>query len=232
MTVLERFGAARVKRSVLPRAALAAWALRARAGAARVVALRRLGVPVSVELFVAFDDPYGAVALPGLLEIARHHPLAVTVRPVLRHGLEGDPDLEARRAHAVVDADRLLRRTGARLHRRAPVEPVAVRFLAAWVEAARARGRATEFAAAAFSSLWVTGSGPVTPEAFEALYVEIVGEAPPRALGSHDRRLEANARRLRAKGHWETPAARLAGQWFFAHERLEQIAALAARLAG
>jgi 2-hydroxychromene-2-carboxylate isomerase len=36
-------------------------------------------------------------------------------------------------------------------------------------------------------------------------------------------RLAANRARQLRKGHWESPAARVQGEWFFAHERIPQI---------
>jgi len=219
----------RLQRSLLPSAVVAASRLRAPRHAA--VRLRRaLGGRIRVELYFAFDDPYAAIALPGLLRLVEGRPVQLLLYPLLQRGIEQDPAAEARRQYAVVDADRLAQRASLRLARRAPLAAADCAFLAAWTEAARGNAAMPAFAAAALSALWLDSAGAVPRDACLQLHRTILGNEPPAEEAPWLGRLEQNTRRLHAKGHWESPAARIAGEWFFAHERLPQIAALLQRL--
>lgn len=212
-----------LQRALAPRVVVAASRLQApRRAAAR---LRRwFGRPLRMELYFAFDDPYAAIALPGLLRLCERRPVALTLYPLLQHGIPGDPAAPARALHAVQDAARLALRTQQRLARRAPLAPADTAFLAAWCEAARGDAAMPRFAAAALEQLWLGSTGPLQREVFVALYREHLRRDPPAETAADAAALASNARRLLAKGHWESPALRLAGEWFFAHERLAQIA--------
>jgi 2-hydroxychromene-2-carboxylate isomerase len=203
----------RVQRSLAPRA---------------VVALSRLRLPrpwpPRVELYFAYDDPYAVLALPGLLALTRARGLPLHLYPLLERGIPGDPAAEQRRHYALVDADRLLQRRGLRLCRRQPLAAADCAFLAAWTQAAAAEPAGAGFAAAALEQLWLHGDGPVEPEAFAPLHRDILRRPPPADSPQLAQALRGNTRRLHARGHWESPAARVGGEWFFAHERLPQIA--------
>ena len=46
-------------------------------------AFRRVrGLPKNIELFFAFDDPYSAIALPGLIKIAAEHHANLNLLPL------------------------------------------------------------------------------------------------------------------------------------------------------
>ena len=219
----------RLQRSLLPSAVVAASRLRAPRHAA--IRLRRaLGGRIGIELYFAFDDPYAAIALPGLLRLIQNRPVQLLLYPLLQRGIEQDPAAEARRRYAVEDADRLAQRASLHLTRRAPLAAKDCAFLAAWTEAARGHAAMPAFAAAALSALWLDSTGPVPREACRQLHRSILGGEPPADAAPWLERLAQNTRRLHARGHWESPAARIAGEWFFAHERLPQIAALLERL--
>lgn len=209
-------------RAVLPRMALRAFWLRRRA---QVIAAK-LGATPSIELYFAFDDPYGTVAVPGVIELARRHDVELTLVPVVVHGLEGDPDQPLRVAASLIDAARLLRRQGRLLARREPIAPRDVAFLAAWTEAARVRGKEAELATEALAALWERNEPIDATGTLGAIYQRVVGEAPPTERASWDRIVTHNEQELRGRGHWETPAARIAGEWFFAHERIETMGEL------
>jgi 2-hydroxychromene-2-carboxylate isomerase len=221
----------RVQRSLLPRAVIAASRVRApRRMAARLT--RACGGRIGIELYFAFDDPYAAIALPGLLRLIEGRPLQLHLYPLLQRGIPQDPAAAARRHHAVMDADRVAGREGQRLRRQAPLDPTDCAFLAAWTEAARGHAAQAAFAAAALQLLWRDSSGAVPRQACLDLHRKHLGGEPPADTEACQDRLAGNTRRLHARGHWESPAARVAGEWFFAHERLAQIAALLDQLEG
>lgn len=209
-----------MSRSVMPQAMLRAFWLRRRV---RSAATKALGLTPSIELYFAFDDPYTAVALPAVIDLARRHGVALSLYPVGNHGIVGDPDLPLRREASIVDAARLLRRHGRVLRHRPPIEPDAVRFLAAWTESARVSGTEAAFAAAAVASIWESADPLSVTGPLRSVYERVVNAPPPADRGPFDQAVARNEKRLRARGHWETPAARIAGEWFFAHERVEQM---------
>ena len=196
-----------------------------------VVALSRMRIPrpwsraPRVELYFAFDDPYAAIGLPGLLELTTDRGLDLEVYPLLERGIPDDPAAEKRRLYSVVDAKRLADRSSRRFSRREPLRVSDCAFLAAWTETARGDSAAPLFAAAALDELWLRSDGPVVREPFEELHRRILDRTPPIDEAATRASLTRNAERLRACGHWESPAARIDGEWFFAHERLPQIAA-------
>lgn len=203
-----------------------------------VVALSRIHLPrpwprqVRPELYYAYDDPYAVLALPGLLRLTQARGLPMRLYPLIERGIPGDPAAEQRRAYSVVDADRLLQRDERRLSRQRPLHAADCQFLAAWTQAAIGDPAVVLFAAAALEQLWLHSDGPVEPEAFAVLHRRILEREPPADAAPWIGQLLGNTRRLVARGHWESPAARIEGEWFFAHERLPQIAACLDRLLG
>ena len=212
----------RIQRTLAPRA---------------VVALSRLRLPrpwrrqARVELYFAYDDPYAAVALPALLDLTRARGLPLNLYPLLQRGIPGDPAELQRQAYSIVDADRLLQRDGRSLSRRQPLAAADCAFLAAWTEAARGDAAMPGFAAAAVEALWLGTDGPLRREALAQLHRRILGREPVADTVMMQAALAANTKRLHRRGHWESPAAWVEGEWFFAHERLPQIAAVLDRSA-
>jgi 2-hydroxychromene-2-carboxylate isomerase len=109
------------------------------------------------------------------------------------------------------------------LKRNEVVDPQATAFLAEWVESLRGQPSMQAFAAAALTRLWLNSSGAIEEADFASLFREIAGHAPPKPGEDIRRRLADNHLRQLRKGHWESPAARVEGEWFFAHERVPQI---------
>ncbi len=188
---------------------------------------RALGRRARVELFFAFDDPYAAIALPGLLRIVRQHNASLTLYPIVSRGIADDPAALERRRHAVADSACLAQRFARKLSRREPLRAGDCAFLAAWTESARNDPGMAAFAAAALDLLWFQSSGAVDEAAFRRLHAQHLHSA---AAAHNDQALARNSERLLRGGHWESPAARVEGQWFLAHERLVQIDEHLARL--
>jgi 2-hydroxychromene-2-carboxylate isomerase len=207
-------------RRVLPRAVVALSRLDAR-GRLSAAARRRLGRRGRVELFFAFDDAASALALLDLSERLAGRPVALVLRPVVRRGIPDDPALDLKRRHAIADVRRRAPRLlGAPLARTQPLAPEGTAFLAEWV-ATGGPGR-LPFAVAAMRRLWFESDGPVSRSEYAALWGSVVGGEPPPDGASAVRRSERLMRRRRP---YDTPAAWIHGQWFFAHDRLPQIAA-------
>ncbi|MGH8505379.1 MAG: hypothetical protein ACRETM_05365 [Stenotrophobium sp.] len=182
-----------------------------------------LGRRVRIELFFAFDDPYSAIALPGLIKLARAHDADLAIYPLLERGIAGDPAAEQRRRHAVHDSRRLARRDGQDFSRSEPLSATDCAFLAAWTEATRGSDGMIAFAAAALEQLWLHSSGPLLQTDFHKLHQQYLGKPAPAQTPANEKALAANTARLHRLGHWESPAARIDRQWFFAHERLPQM---------
>jgi 2-hydroxychromene-2-carboxylate isomerase len=184
---------------------------------------RTLGGHGRVELYLAFDDPYSAVALPGLADRLATRRVNLVVRPVVTRGIPGDPAVAAKRSYAIGDARRLARRPDHReaneLSRDEPIAAEETAFLARWGAAARETER-TAFCVAAMHDLWFASTGPVQEARYQELWRAIVGGEPPAGGAEQVRR---NERRMRRRKLYDTPAAVVHGQWFFAHERLAQI---------
>lgn len=208
-----------LRRAVAPRLVVGLSRLR---GVQRLrAALQRLaGRRPRIELYFAFDDPYAAVALPGLIALAQRHAAALELYPLLERGIEDDPAALPRRRHAVEDARRLAPRQGLALARTQPHAADACAFLAHWTEALRGHAAMVPFAAAALDAIWNRDTAP-DEAALAALHRQLVGQEP--ASERHDAALYDNHVLLLRRGHWESPAARVGGEWFFAHERLPQI---------
>ncbi len=191
----------------------------ARLGAA---ARRRLGRRGRVELFFAFDDPCSAIAVIDLAGRLAGRDVRLLLKPVVQRGIPGDPAVELKRAYAIADARRLGRRSGLELTRREPLSARAVAFLAEWVAAAPQGPALTRFCVAAQRLLWLGSEGPVERAAYGALWREHLGGRPPERGGAQA--VRRNERLMRRRRPYDTPAAWVHGQWFFAHDRLAQIA--------
>lgn len=207
-------------RRVLPRAivALSQVSWPSRLGAAT---RRHLGRRGRVELFFAFDDPCSAVAVIELAERVAGRDVQLVLKPVIARGIAGDPAVEQKRGCALVDARRLARRADLALRRGAPLPAGATAFLAEWAAAAPPGLALTRFCVEALRRLWFATDGPVDPAEYAALWRERLGEEPPEAGAG--RSVRRNERLMRRRGPYDTPAAFVHGQWFFAHDRLAQI---------
>jgi 2-hydroxychromene-2-carboxylate isomerase len=210
----------RVVRSIVPRVVIAQsqFDAPARVGA---VARRRLHRRGRVELYFAFDDPCSAVALLDLDERLRDRRVDLATFPVIARGIRDDPAIDRKRDYGLLDARRLFARRDVALVRSAPLMPDATAFLAHWVAAAPPGGPRRRFCVAAMRALWLTDDEPVDRARFEALWRELVGAAPDDASGRAA--VAHNEKRMRRRGGYETPAAWVHGQLFFAHDRLAQI---------
>lgn len=210
-----------IQKVLMPRL-LIAWFATRWPGQLWAALLRLLGLRAQVELYFAFDDPYSVVALP-LLEVAARHRAELKLYPIVERGMVDDPALSQRRRFAIRDSQRLLQRRGLVLKRVEAVDPQATAFLADWTESLRGQPSMQAFAAATLTRLWLNSDGPVQEADFTALFREIAGHAPPNPSEDIRQRLAENHLRQLRKGHWESPAARVQGEWFFAHERVPQI---------
>lgn len=220
-----------VRRRVLP--TLVVGLSRIRGPRAALASLRRVfGATPTLELYFAYDDPYAAVALKGVVALAQRHGATLALYPLLERGISDDPAAVQRQRHAITDAGRLLDREGRRLTRRLPLAAEDTAFLACWTQSAQGHPALGDFVAAAIEQLWVGGTGPVRPDDFAALHRRFLGSEPPPDDAALRAALAANHARLLARGHWESPAARLDGEWFFAHERLPAMAVRLAALQG
>lgn len=211
-----------LRRAAAPRIVVATsrwrWAQDFRATVRKAVGLRP-----TIELFFAFDDPYAAIGLPGLIRIAEARKATLKLVPIIARGIDGDPAAAQRSLHAITDSRRLAQRDGRSLLRDAPLSPYDCAFLAAWTVAAELSPGRNAFVAAALEKLWF-GSGDVPePDLYATLYQRYIGIAPPAASAAHTEQLAMHTQRLNKLGHWESPVALVAGEWFFAHERLQQI---------
>jgi 2-hydroxychromene-2-carboxylate isomerase len=211
-----------LRRRVFPRAvvALSRVDAPARLGAA---ARRRLGRRGRVELYVAFDDPCSAVAALDLAQRLAGHEADLELLPVVERGIADDPAVAAKRRYAIEDARRLFARSGQTLRRTEPLVAGEVAFLARWAAGAAPGAERTRFCVAALRRLWLESAGPVAVADYEPLWREAFGAQPPAADGT--RAVRRNERRMVRRGPYDTPAAWVHGQWFFAHDRPAQIAA-------
>lgn len=211
-----------VSRSLLARGLLGLKRFRSRRKALPLIQ-RSLGTGGSLELYFAFDDPCSAIALPAISNMVVNRDLTLELYPVVERGIAGDPDLELRRAYYLKDAYRLGRRLGIDIKRSAPLDPSSVSFLAAWAESARETENIEEFSRLAISRIWSTSEKAISLPALASIYERSVGQKPPQDVSDYDEALAGNSARLVKKGHWDTPALLVYGEWYFAHERLEQI---------
>lgn len=187
-------------------------------GPARLAAAvrRRSGRSGELELYFAFDDPCSAVAVIDLVARAADRPVDLLMKPVLRRGIPGDPAVELKRRYAIVDGRRLGRRLGLELTRTEPLAAQSTAFLAEWVAEAGLHSRElAAFCARAMRHLWFETSGEPSREALRAIWLKELGTAP--ATGRHQTRM--NEARMARRGPYATPAAWLAGRWYFAQDR-------------
>ncbi len=188
----------------------------------RAAASRRRGGRGTVELFFAFDDPCSAVAVEELSRRLAARPVDLQLIPVVSRGMADDPAVEQKRAYALLDARRLARgRLGLEIARTSTLEPERTAFLAAWVAAEPAGPGLDAFCREALARLWFEREEALSEAELSALWRDRVGGAP-RADASALRRNEA---RMRRRGPYETPAAWVAGRWYFAQDRPTQICA-------
>jgi 2-hydroxychromene-2-carboxylate isomerase len=185
---------------------------------------RACGGRIRVDLYFAFDDPYAAIAVPGLIELCAHRAADLQLYPLLERGIADDPSAAARAHHALDDASRLARRLGRPFSRQQPVSRQDCAFLAEWFEQSRDVDGIAQFAQAALAQLWQHSDSPVLPSTFIDLHRQCLLRLPPINNPELAAKLMRNTQRLRSRGHWESPAACIAGEWFFAHERLALIA--------
>lgn len=213
-----------LRRRILPRALVALSRVNRPARlAAR--ARRGLGRDGRVELFFAFEDPCSAVAALDLEERLARRSVTLVLRPVVRRGIAGDPAAQDKRRYAIGDARRLAARAGLELTRGEPVPPKTCDFLAAWAASAPQGAALRRFCTQALRELWFTAEDeePVSEARFAPIWREQFGADPPRGVAG-ERALRRNERRMRLHWMYETPAAWVHGQWFFAHDRPLQIA--------
>lgn len=162
--------------------------------ARRVTGMRS---PREVELFIAFDDAASAVALLALSRALTDLAAKLVVRPVVERGIADDPARERKREFAVVDAIRRADALGLEpLVRREPLPAVDG---ARWAVVADDESTAV----AVMRHLWFGGAAPQRPQ--------------------HHCPTSSAEQRMRDLGMYDTPAAWVHGEWFFAHERVEQI---------
>lgn len=201
-------------RRVLPRTVVGLSRLDLR-GRASAGARRRLGRRGRVELFFAFDDAASALALLDVAARVEGRPVSLVLQPVVRRGIPDDPAAERKREHAIADVRRRAPRLlGLELARTSTLRAEDTAFLAEWVAAAPS----LPFALAAMRRLWFETDDPVDRASYAALWP---GE-PPRDGAAAVRHCE---RRMRRRRPYDTPAAWIHGQWFFAQDRGPQIAA-------
>jgi 2-hydroxychromene-2-carboxylate isomerase len=210
--------AEKFKKSTVPGLILAISKVRAPAKAA--AAVRRLtGRRGLVEVFVAFDDPSSALALVELDRRLARRKVDLVVRPVLNRDLAGDPAIEAKRAYAVTDTQRLARRYDLVLARTEPLPGNELAFLGEWVAACQpADGR--QFAVAAANRIWFEPEASIDRASMAELLTQSVGSPPPV---SGAEAVKANEKIAKRKLVYTVPMASVHGRLFFAHERLDQI---------
>lgn len=209
----------RLTRRLLPRAVVTlsqvTWPARAAASLRR-----RLGRRGCVEVFFAFDDPSSAVAVAELSAATAGREVRLALRPVVRRGIDGDPALDDKRGYAIDDARRRGARAGVTVARAEPVPAGETAFLAAGVASGPPGPALERFTVEALRQVWSVGGGRVDPNDFTGLWDEQVGGFPPE---NGDAAVYANEHLMRRRGPYDTPAAWVHGQWFFAHDRVAQI---------
>jgi hypothetical protein len=205
----------RLTRRTLPSAVIALSQLD---GAAQLgaKARRRTGRSGQVELYFAFDDAASAVAVIGVAERVAGRDVHLLLRPVVDRGIPDDPAADQKRAYAIADARR---RADARILRGEPLDPQTTAFLAGWAALPPAGPALTGFCVDAMRHLWHETEGPVDPADYVAIWREHFGSDP---VGS-PQAVRRNERAMARRKPYDTPAAWVHGQWFFAHDRLPQI---------
>ncbi len=214
----------KIERELAPRLIVAASTVTLPARVAATVR-RAAGRRGRLELYFGFDDPASAYAVIDLARRLEGRSVIFDLRAVARRGIEGDPALERKRAYVITDARRLARRLGLTLLRTEPVDPQATAFLAAWVDGAPRGSALTQFTIAAMMQLWFESTGELTAEPYERIWRRCFGSAPPAAGDPPSiNAVRAAEKQMSRRGPYETPAAWVAGRWFFAQDRPQQIA--------
>lgn len=180
---------------------------------------RRRGCRGEVELYFAFDDAESAYALIELAALVDGRDVDLIIRPVTRRGIADDPAVQAKREYALTDARRLFARGSVTMMRQEPLLPEDTEFLAEWVAGVPQSPGALEFSLRAARLIWLEGRKPDEGE-LSALWHEHFGSPPQPSPGA----VRENERLMSRRRMYETPAAWLAGRWYFAHERTGQIA--------
>jgi 2-hydroxychromene-2-carboxylate isomerase len=147
--------------------------------------------------------------------------VALVLQPVVARGIPDDPAVGQKRRYAITDARRLARRSGRQLRREEPLDAEAAAFLADWVAAGPAGPALTRFTVRALERLWFGDDLGLDEAPYAALWRAELGTEPPVVTAEAVHRCE---RRMRRRGPYDTPAAWVHGQWFFAHDRGAQIA--------
>ena len=106
-----------------------------------------------------------------------------------------------------------------KLARETPLAAADCAFLAEWVAALRSGPAPLAFTIAALRRLWFESDGPIERNVFLDLWREHIGSEPRRDPAA----VRAVERRMTRRGPYETPAAWIAGRWYFAHDRPGQI---------
>jgi 2-hydroxychromene-2-carboxylate isomerase len=205
---------ARLARRSLPRAVVLASRSDLRGHAAG--AFRREGV---VELYFAFDDPCSAFSVIDLSERLATRRVRPELRPVVRRGIPDDPAVADKRVYALTDAARLGARRELVLGRTEPIAAEVVAPFAAWVADAPQGLPLERFCVEAMRRLWYSGDGPLPLDHLARRWREL-GLGEP---GGDDAAVRSNERRMARRGPYDTPAAWVHGQWFFAQDRGPQI---------
>jgi hypothetical protein len=143
------------------------------------------------------------------------------MRRVVAGGTAAEPSVHQKRLYAIVDARRLARRAGLVLSRGEPLRAETTAFLGEWAATAPQGPALTRFCLEALQHLWFETDGEVGQADYAALWHEHFGVEPPVSAGGG--RVFRNERRMRRRRPYDTPAAWVHGQWFFAHDRLVQI---------
>jgi 2-hydroxychromene-2-carboxylate isomerase len=208
----------RLARRTLPRAVVASSRLTLPARL-RARARRRRGRRERLELFFAFDDPCSAVAVLDLAARLARRPVDVVLMPVVERGIEGDPAVALKRDYAITDARRLARRGGLVLSRESPVRAADGAFLAEWVAGGEPGGALLDFTTAALRRLWFETSAVIDRDAYLDLWREHMHCDPSPDSNA----VRACEKRMSRRGPYDTPAAWVAGRWYFAHDRAPQI---------
>ena len=189
----------------------------ARVGAAT---RRRLGRRGCVELFFAFDDPCSAIAVIDLAARVAGRDVRLVLRPVVRRGIADDPAVAQKRRYAIEDARRLGRRAGLTLSRPEPLSADSTAWLAEWAASAPQGPALIGFCVQALEQLWFATAGAVDAADYAVVWRRQFDAEPVTADARAVRRNESLMAR---RGPYDTPAACVHGQWFFAHDRLAQI---------
>ena len=179
---------------------------------------RRRSMPGTVEIYFAFDDAESAYALISLAELVQGRDVELLARPVVRRGIANDAAVDRKREYAIHDAKRLFKRGDVDMRRSDALLPADTAFLAEWVAGADESPATAQFSVRAMQLIWVDGAQPERG-VLEGLWQECVGGLP-RAGGEG---VQRNEKMMGRRRMYETPAAWVAGRWYFAHERIPQI---------